>query len=98
MRDGFREVQHECLGRRVGRHVRDRLEGRGRRHIDDGAAPSRHHAFDEEARQRNQRRDIEIDFLDLALERQFVKNAVGAEAGIVDEAFDLDAALRNLLM
>ena len=89
-------MKDERLAGRVGRHPRDRLEGRGRGDVDHRSAAALGHPRDVAALQVGDRLDIEPDQGQLAVAIEPGEAAVGADARVVDEDLDIEPELLDL--
>ena len=88
------EVADERLGGRVDGEVRDRLErGRGRDVHEVRAAGVTAASLEEAARELDERDDVELEELGVALPLRGLEAAEVPEAGVVDE--DVDGAARD---
>ena len=85
--------QHERLGRRVAGLSRQRLEGRGRGHVQHRAASARDHPGQEPAAQIGDRHDVDLQHADLGRGVGRRDRAHRREAGVVDQDLRGEAEL-----
>ena len=96
VRESLGERKDVGLRRVVDGHDRPGLEsGRGG-DVQDAPPATLPHPGQEELRQVGQGDDVDLNHLELALERSLGEEAVDAEARVVHEDVDRDAALREL--
>ena len=85
------EGEHIGLAGIIDRHVRARLEGRGRGDVEDRARAALAHHRQDKMAELGQRADVEVDHLAELAERPVRETAAEAEAGIVDQSADAEA-------